>query len=119
MNRILAERNVYVDLQLEDLKEQSPQTHYKIQYRWIRLFLVSVLLVGMFTVSLFQIRLYSGLIRYQEEIRSLEEVIDSLSTKNEQLSLEIIRLTSPTRLRSEGKRLGLQPSNRIIILPTE
>jgi len=56
---------------------------------------------------------------YQEEIRSLEEVIDSLSTKNEQLSLEIIRLTSPTRLRSEGKRLGLQPSNRIIILPTD
>jgi len=119
MNRILAERNVYVNLQLEELREQTPQTHYKIQHRWVRLLLVSALLVGMFTVSLLQIRLYSGLIRCQEEIRSLEEVIDTLSIKNEQLSLEIIRLTSPTRLRNEGKRLGLQPSNRIIILPTE
>ncbi|MGC8971533.1 MAG: hypothetical protein ACP5K2_04940 [bacterium] len=118
MSKVLVERKVYVDLPSENPEILTSTTPYKVQHRWIRLFLASVLLVSMLTISLIQVRLYSELVHYQGEIRSLEEAIDNLLTGNEKLRLEAKQLISPTRLREEGKRLGLQPSDKVIILPT-
>lgn len=118
MSKVLVERKAYIELPLENPKVLTSTVPYKVQYRWIRLFLASLLLAGMLTMSLMQVRLYTELIHYQGEIRSLEEMIDNLLTKNEKLRLEAKRLSSPTYLREEGERLGLQPSDKVIILST-
>jgi len=117
MSKVLVERKIYPSLPLEDSKALASTVPYIAKYRWIRLLLASVLIIGMLTMGLTQIRLYSRLVHYQGEIRSLEEAIENLSAKNERLRLEAKRLTSPTYLREEGERLGLQPSDKVIILP--
>lgn len=119
MSRVLARKNLYAEAPLEVTQEHPSITPQRATYTWVRVFFVSALLTSILALSLLQVGLYTKLLHYREEIRSLEEAIDNLSIKNEALKLETERLTSPSRLKEEGKRLNLQPSNRVIILPVD
>lgn len=120
MSKVLARKSLYVDVVLEKAQEHQSIIPKEATYPWARSsFILALLLTSILTLGLLQVKLYNGLVSYKEEIRSLEEAIDNLSIKNEVLKLEVKKLTSPFRLKEEGKRLNLQPSNRVLILPVD
>lgn len=119
MSRVVTRKSLYVEAPLEATQEHLSTVPQRAIYTWVRLFFISALLTSILALSLLQVGLYVKLLHYREEIRSLEEAIDNLSIKNEALRLEAERLASPSRLKEEGKRLNLQPSERVIILPVD
>lgn len=119
MSKVLARKSVYVNVPLEDVQRGLSVAPQRALNSWVRLLFVIVLFTSILALGLLPVRLYVNLLQYKGEIRSLEEAIDNLSVKNEILRLEVEKLTSPSRLREEGKRLNLQPSDRVIILPVD
>ncbi|MCX7794923.1 MAG: hypothetical protein N2380_00150 [bacterium] len=118
MSKVLARK--YVNVPLENTQERQSTIPQRAIYPWIKSsFILVLLFTSILTLGLLQIKLYNTLVFYREGIRSLEEAIDNLSIKNEMLRLEVERLTSPSRLKEEGKRLNLQPSDRVVILPED
>lgn len=115
MSKVLARK--YVNVPLENAQEHQVIIPQKAIYPWAKLsFILVLLLASILTLGLLQIKLYNTLVLYREGIKSLEEAIDSLSIRNEMLKLEVERLTSPSRLKEEGKRLNLKPTDRVVVL---
>lgn len=116
MSKALVRESLYLERQL-DTELQTVPSQNKAKYSFFRLTLIISLVTSMFLVGLFQIKLYSRIVLYKQEITALEDSIRDLTIKNEELKKEVENLSSPTRLSREAERLGLQPSNRLLELP--
>lgn len=116
MSKSLAKESLYLEHQL-DVNAQRTSVRKKPSFYLAKIVLVLVFIASMSLFSFFQVRLYSRIITYRREINALEESIRDLTIRNERLRKEFEDLSSPTRLRKEAERLGLQPSDRLLELP--
>ncbi|HOL54980.1 MAG TPA: hypothetical protein P5253_04675 [bacterium] len=116
MSKNLARESPYSERQADvNLKPASIQN--KTKYFLARIVFISVMVTSIVAFSLFQVKLYSKVISYRQEITALEDTITDFSIKNEELRREAEVLSSPARLREEAERLGLQPSDRLLKIP--
>lgn len=116
MSKILARESLYLEHQV-DINAQEALGHRISDFYLAKVALILVLITSMGLLGLLQVRLFCKIISYKQEITALEESIRDLTIKNERLRKEVEALSSPTRLREEAERLGLQPSDKLIDLP--
>jgi len=113
MARELARKNLpYIESQVEPKLQLSTVPLGKVI--WVRVIFVFLLVSAIIGVGILQIKLHSETINYKEGISSLEKEIDQIILENEGLKKEVEKLSSPSRLYQEGKRLGMEPADKIL-----
>lgn len=116
MSKNLARESPYSEHQI-DVSSKSASIQNKTKHFLTSIIFISIVVTSIVVFSLFQVKLYSKVISYRQEITALEDSITDFSIKNEELRREAEALSSPARLREEAERLGLQPSDRLLKIP--